>query len=248
MAANTQDSKELEELFESIAFMRDVQPAAAPQTVAGDSDAAANIAPVDHGDVVAQIGRLTRLLHDALVELGLNKEIEKAVSTIPDARDRLNYVAAMTQKAADRVLNATDTAKPIVEKVAKDCGALSVKWQMLFEGKLTPEQFRYLVLQTRQFFDETPAQAATVNAQLTEIMMAQDFQDLTGQVIKKIIEINRNIEQQLVQLLLDSAPSEVRSEFAAHSTPGGPVIDPEGRTDVVTNQVQVDDLLASLGF
>ena len=78
-------------------------------------------------------------------------------------------------------------------------------------------------------------------------MMAQDFQDLTGQVIKKVVELAQRMEQQLLSVLLESMPAEVRVE-APEGLLNGPVINAEGRTDVVTSQTQVDDLLESLGF
>ena len=77
--------------------------------------------------------------------------------------------------------------------------------------------------------------------------MAQDFQDLTGQVIKKIIELTQNMEQQLLSLLLENAPASVKAEIN-NSLLNGPVINAQGRSDVVTSQDQVDDLLESLGF
>jgi len=102
-------------------------------------------------------------------------------------------------------------------------------------------------MQTQAFLHEVPRQTKATNSHLMEIMMAQDFQDLTGQVIKKIIEVTKNMEQQLVSLLLENAPASVKAEFDAGLL-NGPVINAAGRTDVVTNQDQVDDLLESLGF
>jgi chemotaxis protein CheZ len=83
--------------------------------------------------------------------------------------------------------------------------------------------------------------------QLLDIMMAQDFQDLTGQVIRKVTELAHGLEQQLVQLLLDYAPSEVKRETGSGLL-NGPQIDPQNKSDVVADQSQVDDLLDSLGF
>ncbi|EKD96772.1 MAG: hypothetical protein ACD_23C01273G0001 [uncultured bacterium] len=190
---------------------------------------------------------MARTLHDTLRELGLNKEIEKAAASIPDARDRLNYVATLTQQAAERVLNATEAAQPVVEKMEVEAHRLSGQWQMLFEKKLDVEQFRNLVTQTHAFLYEVPKQTKVTNGHLMEIMMAQDFQDLTGQVIKKIIEVTKSMEQQLVSLLLENAPATVKAEFDAGLL-NGPVINATGRTDVATSQDQVDDLLESLGF
>jgi len=108
-------------------------------------------------------------------------------------------------------------------------------------------QFKELVMQTQAFLHEVPRQTKATNSHLMEIMMAQDFQDLTGQVIKKIIEVTKNMEQQLVALLLENAPAAVKAEFDAGLL-NGPVVNAAGRTDVVTNQDQVDELLDSLGF
>ena len=239
MSANeTQDSDELESLFDSIV---------AAHTAESGGDATAPAADVTGDKVLNQIGHMTRTLHNTLRELGLNKEIEKAASTIPDARDRLNYVATLTEKAAERVLNATDAAQPIVDKMGSESAKLAGQWQMLFDKKLDVEQFKNLVMQTQAFLNDVPNQTKATNTHLMEIMMAQDFQDLTGQVIKKIIEVTKTMEQQLVSLLLESAPPEVKAEFDTGLL-NGPVINAAGRSDVVTSQDQGDDLLESLGF
>jgi chemotaxis protein CheZ len=188
---------------------------------------------------------MTRTLHESLRELGVDKNLEKAASAIPDARDRLNYIATMTQQAAERVLNATDAAQPVVEKIGNDAKSLSAEWQKLFDKQLDAEQFKLLATRTHAYLVEVPKQTKTTNAYLTEIMMAQDFQDLTGQVIKKIIEVTQQMEQQLVTLLVENAPSNVKIDSGLLN---GPVVNAKGRTDVVTSQAQVDELLDSLGF
>jgi chemotaxis protein CheZ len=117
---------------------------------------------------------------------------------------------------------------------------------MLFDKQLNVEKFKILVTQTQAFLDIVPKQTKMTNAYLMEIMMAQDFQDLTGQVIKKIIELTQNMERQLLALLLDNAPPSVKAEYDTGLL-NGPVINPNGK-NVVTSQDQVDDLLESLGF
>ena len=154
-------------------------------------------------------------------------------------------MATLTQQAAEKVLNATDAAQPIlkggVERTPGGAVADAAR------EKLDVMQFRDLVLQTQAFLHEVPKQTKATNACLMEIMMAQDFQDLTGQVIKKIIDVTKSMEQQLVSLLLENAPASVKAEFDTGLL-NGPVINAAGRTDVVTSQDQVDDLLESLGF
>jgi len=238
----TQDSDDLEALFDSIvaANAAETNPSSAANSAIAGNEAGS-------GKVINQIGQMARTLHDALCELGLNKEIEKAAASIPDARDRLNYVATLTQQAAERVLNATEAAQPLVEKMEVEAHRLSGQWQLLFEKKLDVEQFKNLVTQTHAFLYEVPKQTKATNAYLMEIMMAQDFQDLTGQVIKKIIAVTQNMEQQLLALLVENAPASVKAELDGGLL-NGPVINSKGRTDVVTSQDQVDDLLESLGF
>ncbi len=248
MATNTasQDSDELEALFDSIiaANANEGKPAAVE---AANSPVAAAAGDGDPAKVIQQIGHMARTLHDTLRELGLNKEIEKAAATIPDARDRLNYVATLTRQAAERVLNATEAAQPVVEKLGGDAQHLAKQWDLLFEKKIDVQQFKDLVTQTHAFLHESPKQTKATNAYLMEIMMAQDFQDLTGQVIKKIIELTQSMEQQLLSLLLENASPAVKAELSA-TLLNGPVINAKGRTDVVTSQDQVDELLESLGF
>ncbi|MDD2913985.1 MAG: protein phosphatase CheZ [Gallionella sp.] len=237
MTSNTAsgDSDDLESLFDSIVAAN-----------VAEDDPNTSIAGDGSDKVINHIGHMARTLHDTLRELGLNKQIEKAASSIPDARDRLNYVATLTQQAAEKVLNATDSAQPILEKVEVESHRLAGQWDMLFEKKLDVEQFKNLVMQTHAFLYEVPKQTKATNGYLMEIMMAQDFQDLTGQVIKKIIEVTKTMEQQLVTLLLENAPPAVKADY--DGLLNGPVVNTTGRTDIVTNQDQVDDLLASLGF
>ncbi|WP_347558315.1 protein phosphatase CheZ [Robbsia sp. KACC 23696] len=209
--------------------------------------------------MTARIGQLMRMLRDSMRELGLDKQVEQAAEVIPDARDRLTYIAAMTEQAAERALNATDVAMPLADKLNKEANALDGRWQKWYDAPQDIDASRTLVNETRAFLQTTSAQSATINAQLLEIMMAQDFQDLTGQVIKKVMDVVHHIEQQLLGVLLENISPERRAELikivsgvkAEDKEPSllnGPQINPEGRADIVTDQSQVDDLLTELGF
>jgi chemotaxis protein CheZ len=236
-SAVTNDSDDLESLFDSIVTANkngnEEKSSATTKTVVADDE---------DGGVFNEIGHMTRALHDSLRELGYDKNLQKAASDIPDARDRLNYIASMTQAAAERVLNATEAAQPIVDKIESGAKNLAGEWQKLFDNKLDENQFKQLAMNTHAYLLELPRQT---NAHLTEIMMAQDFQDLTGQVIKKVMDVTQSLEQQLLALLVHHAPPSVQLDT---SLLNGPVINAAGRTDVVTSQAQVDDLLESLGF
>jgi len=198
--------------------------------------------------LLSKVGQMTRSLHDSLRELGYDKALENAVAQIPDARDRMSYIASMTEKAAERALTATEIARPIQDGLSNDANGLEGRWQELFDKKLSLEQFRQLVADTRRFLTEVPSRAKATNAQLMEIMMAQDFQDLTGQVIKRVTAVTHDLESQLVQLLVDNVPPQHRPAANSSGLLNGPVIKADGRSDVVTDQKQVDDFLESLGF
>lgn len=200
----------------------------------------------DMPEMLMRIGHLTRMLHESMRELGLDKGVEKAASAIPDARDRLNYIANMTEQAATRVLNAIDAARPVQDALESDAEALVNRWQSWMDRQLGDEEIRELVGQTNGFLRSVPEKTRDTNQQLMEILMAQDFQDLTGQVIKKVLDVVQLIESQLVGILLDNAPEHLRVE-ASSSLLNGPQINPD-HPDVVANQEQVDDLLESLGF
>jgi chemotaxis protein CheZ len=198
--------------------------------------------------LLGRIGQLTRQLREGLRELGLDKQVEKAAQAIPDARDRLSYVADMTERAAHRALSAIELAQPLQEELSSDAKALSKRWDEWFVNPIELNEARELVIDTRGYLGAVPQKASGINSQLMEILMAQDFQDLTGQVIKKMMEVVNDMETQLLQVLIDNTPADKRPEIApVSSLQNGPQIKP-GNPDAVTDQSQVDDLLASLGF
>jgi chemotaxis protein CheZ len=235
---------------------------AAAEAAAAENEAQAAVANLVGGDeaaerIINRIGQLTRTLRESMRELGLDKQVEKAAVAIPDARDRLKYVASMTEQAAERALNSIEIAKPLQEQLQKDAQALDKRWQQWFDEPVGIDLARDIVKDTRTYLKELPSVTQATNTQLMEIMLAQDFQDLTGQVIKKIMEVVYNIEQQLLAVLLENISAERRAEIQAvvigtpHSGEtllNGPQVNPELHNDVVSDQEQVDDLLTSLGF
>jgi chemotaxis protein CheZ len=192
-----------------------------------------------------RIGQLTRQMREGLRELGLDKSLAVAAEAIPDARERLSYIARMTEQAADRTLNAVDKAQPLQDSMARDAKALTQRWDGWFADPIELGHARELVLDTRAYLAGIPAQTSATQAELIDIMMAQDFQDLTGQVIKKMMDVIRDVETQLLQLLIDNAPLEKRPESS--TLLNGPQVK-AGNPEALDGQAQVDDLLESLGF
>ena len=260
--ATEADSEDLQALFDSIVTQKSARAQAAAPRAKGEAVAKARASGNGKAkgksgakskneppsSVMSRVGHLTRTLHDALRELGYDRLLEKTAASIPDARDRLAYVVKMTEQAAVRALNATELAQPIQERLGADAERLSAQWQKLFDRQMSVDEFRALVDGTRAYLADVPVQTRATNEQLLEIMMAQDFQDLTGQVIKKITALAQEMEQQLVHLLVDLVPANVRSEIDTGLLNGPVVNAAAGSEEVVTGQNQVDDLLASLGF
>ena len=245
------DSADLQALFDSVASQKQA-PVGMPG-VAAISPVAAQAGAqaadwVGQEKVFQQVGQMARQLHDTLGALGYDKLLEKTVSALPDAKDRLTYIANLTEQAACKVLNATDIANPLQEELEAGAGLLAAKWDALYANKLSVQEFKLLADETRAYLrTAVPQRTGATREQLMEIMMAQDFQDLTGQVIKKIVGLAQDLETQLMSVLIETMPGEKRTESVT-SLLNGPVINPEGRTDVVASQRQVDDLLDSLGF
>lgn len=197
-------------------------------------------------EVHQQLGALTRQLHDSLNGLGLADKVKDWAGELPDAKSRLSYIARLTGQAAEKVLNQVDQAKEQHDFIASETrriGELIVKDPVAAVAKG----------HVMNFITDVDQASKKVDANLTEIMMAQDFHDLTGQVIAKVVNLAATIEEQLVLLLIQTAPPEAAAKAAvpaAEYVPAlaGPVVDGQTNQEVVTDQSQVDDLLASLGF
>ncbi|HSX94115.1 MAG TPA: protein phosphatase CheZ [Hydrogenophaga sp.] len=196
--------------------------------------------PGTNPDMFRKLGAITRQLHDAMKELGYADKLQGTVEQLPDAQSRLTYIAKLTGEAAEKVLSQVEEGKKEQEQLAQRGRELADTIRRVPAlAKAMPELLEWST--------DVVALAEKTDARLTEIMMAQDFHDLTGQVIARVVGLAGTIEEQLLGLLLESVPTGQPGQDKAHEL-AGPVVNAEGRTDVVTNQQQVDDLLASLGF
>jgi chemotaxis protein CheZ len=196
-------------------------------------------APAASPEVFQQLGAITRQLHDTLSQLGVMPKLQVAAEGLPDARSRLNYIAEKTGAAAEKVLNSVDRAKAdhahIIEETRRIAAAIVADpVKAVASGSIL------------NFVSDVEQTTARIDNHLTDIMMAQDFHDLTGQVVAKVVALASELEDSLVRLLVQAAPPDQVQKVEQHLQ--GPVVDAAGRTDVVTNQGEVDDLLASLGF
>jgi chemotaxis protein CheZ len=191
-------------------------------------------------EVFQQLGLITRQLHDALNQLGVIPSLQNAAENLPDARSRLNYIARKTGDAANKVLNSVDRAKLEQAIITSDTRRIA-------SAIVTDPVKAVASGAVMNFVAEVEAATARVDAHLTDIMLAQDFHDLTGQVVARVVALAGDLEDSLVKLLVQAAPLEP-TQNPSSANLHGPVVSPEGRADVVANQSEVDDLLASLGF
>ena len=166
--------------------------------------------------------------------------MQRAGDGLPDARSRLSYIAKKTGEAADKVLNSVDQAKLELSHVCEHTREIA--------AAIVADPVRAVASgAVINFVGKVEAATARIDSHLTDIMMAQNFHDLTGQVVAKVVSLAADLEASLVKLLVRAAPPEQAHKVEA-SLLNGPVVHAEGRTDVVQNQGEVDDLLASLGF
>ncbi|QOY93426.1 protein phosphatase CheZ [Massilia sp. UMI-21] len=247
-SAAAADEDDLESLFDQVAAAG--APAAAPLAPAAPVAAA----PAAHGDgehaMFERLGGIVRLLHDSLRELGYDKALTEASSAINDAQDRLEYVATLTEQAANKVLNTLDEGMPAQDLLSKQAKDMESRWADLFSGKLSLDEFKALAGDARQFAGAVNVATEAEKARLLEIMMAQDFQDITGQLIKKVVKITQTVESELAQLLRDSAPADLKEKLAKKEAPPAPAPLMQGPSvpETALDQDNVDDLLADLGF
>jgi chemotaxis protein CheZ len=191
-------------------------------------------------EVFLQLGAITRLLHDTLSQVGVMPQLQRAADGLPDARSRLNYIAEKTAAAAEKVLNSVDQAKAEHQRIAEQTRKMA---RAIVDDPVKAVAGGAVM----NFVGDVEAATERIDRHLTDIMMAQDFHDLTGPVVAKVVGVANDLEESLLKLLMQVVPSD-QAEKVEQAFLAGPVVNGEGRTDVVTNQEQVDDLLASLGF
>ncbi|SQD80608.1 protein phosphatase CheZ [Moritella yayanosii] len=207
-------------------------------------------------ELYEKVGVLTRQLHNSLEDFQLDTRIESLVKDeFPDARERLNYVIEMTDKAANRTMDAVEACLPIADSFNNRIQQVMPNWTRLMNRDLQLGQFKELCKLLDNFLQVSASDADSLRQYLTEILMAQDFQDLTGQMIRRVINLVQEVEVKLVEMLtmfgettkpLNQPADEIKKIIDIEAE--GPIMNARERVDVVNGQDDVDDLLSSLGF
>lgn len=201
-----------------------------------------------------ELGKLTRELHEALNGFQLDSRIaEIAGQDIPDAQERLRYVITMTEQAANKTMDAIEKSLPITDSISKGASEMLPAWGKLMRKELQPGEFRDLCAEMDAYLNMVHNESGALHGQLTDVLMAQDYQDLTGQVIRRVINLVNDVEDNLVRMIrvfgaTDSYADAQKTKDEAQKQAMGPVINPEARDDIVKGQDDVDELLSSLGF
>ena len=203
-------------------------------------------------DLFDEVGRLTRQLHSAIADFQFDSRlIELANTEIPDAKERLTYVIDMTEQAANKTMDAVEECLPLASELNDNIQAIKPAWDKLMRRELPLTEFKALCHDIHQFVERSESDASRVKELLNQILLAQDFQDLTGQMIRRVIDLVKEVENSLVSMLtvfgeqpIDPVDNKPKLSVEAE----GPIMNAEHRHDVVTGQDEVDDLLSSLGF
>jgi len=205
--------------------------------------------PLDQ-DLFHEVGRLTRELHEAIVGFAMDRDVARVVQhEIPDATERLKYVIEMTESAANKTLEAVELGLPVSEELAEISKQLSEKWDRFRNREMELTDFRALSEEIGEFLTLATGHSAILNEKLTEILMAQSYQDLTGQIIRRVINLVQDMETKLVKLVAISGGTLQQQEAKkAKIDMEGPAIPNVEQGDMIGNQDDVDDLLSSLGF
>ncbi|MBU2869935.1 protein phosphatase CheZ [Colwellia sp. E2M01] len=207
-----------------------------------------------NSELFAEIGKLTRQLHDSLTNFQVDSRLnDLAKADIPDAKERLNYVITRTEEAANKTMDAVEAIFPVVDTISDQVAAVNPSWTKLMNNELNLTEFKSLCLDIDTLLKNTGKETRHIHDLMTDVLMAQDFQDLTGQVIRKVIELVIEVEESLINMLTAFGLStelakDKETPKVGENLVEGPIVDTKKRDDVVEDQDDVDDLLSSLGF
>lgn len=199
-----------------------------------------------------EVGKLTRQLHSALMDFQIdNRLVELANTEIPDAKERLSYVIDMTEQAANKTMDAVEECLPLANALTANIQQVMPSWDKLMRREIALSDFKVLCHNVQHLMSRSELDSNRLRELLNQILMAQDFQDLTGQMIRRVIDLVMEVESNLVSMLtVFGEQPMIESQITQKNNieAEGPIMNAELRQDVVTGQDEVDDLLSSLGF
>jgi len=211
------------------------------------------LAKSQENELFHEVGKITRELHEAISNFSLNSDLaDLTENTMPNTRERLNYVITTTENAAHKTLESIEKTLPLTAELKDTADKILQSWHRFRMREMNAEEFRALSKEIEAYFPEVQNSSEQIHVNLSEMMLAQDFQDLTGQVIRQVISLVEEVENNLVELVKFAGKHvDIKQKNDKPFDPvkaEGPQINAEDNENVVNNQDEVDDLLSSLGF
>ena len=195
MSTNESVSITLEEAKKLVAYLEEGDNASANAVLEA-------VSMKESIELFAEVGKLTRQLHDSLNNFQIDERIKNlTVDDIPDAQTRLMYVIEETEKAANTTMDAVEESMPIAEVLSTRIEKIMPEWKKLMNRQLELGEFKVLCADLDELLEDGSKQSAKLTSLLTEVLMAQGYQDLTGQVIRRVIELVKEVEDSLVNML-----------------------------------------------
>lgn len=197
--------------------------------------------------LLVNVARITHNLHKTVNEMSTDSRLAQYVTAeMPDACKRLDYVVKLTEEAAHRTLDLVDRSRVLAGNV-RDAGnqLLQIQDQVMAVVPETPTALSLsaqLLLLHKTVMDN----AEHLGSNLSALSQAQEYQDLTGQVIKRVIKLVSEVETALLELLRASGLGNLATPRANNtSLLAGPAVP---GVNEAANQTDADALLADLGF
>ena len=208
----TSAGDEFEALFEEVAAQRAQESAAAAPAAAPEAPAPVTatggfteeeIAQLAEKPMFERLGSIVRMLHDSLRELGYDRSLSDVASQIGDAKGRLEYIATLTEQAANKVLNAIDASMPSQDTLSKTAKDMEERWNALFEGRMSVEEFKVLAADSRKFATQVAEQfdrllAALPSDELREIARLRLEEHTNAEIAGRLGCTERTVERKLV--------------------------------------------------
>ncbi|MCE9633288.1 MAG: protein phosphatase CheZ [Methylophilales bacterium] len=189
---------------------------------------------------VQRIGEATARLHGLLKDLGHSRSLEQSAATMTDARDRLTFIDKSMHDASEKTLAAVEVSLPLINHNRTVLAGLVARL-----GETQFKEHRDLIAEISSQLDEINYNEHEIHQQLVEIMETQEFRDLAGQMVNKIVSAAVEIENILLDILKEYAPTTKDSLISKEGLLAGPSM---GDKENVAGQDDVDDLLSSLGL
>jgi chemotaxis protein CheZ len=211
------------------------------------------ITQIQQNDLFHEVGKLTRELHDALNNFNVDSRlVDLTEKDMPDTRDRLNFVIETTEEAAHKTLGYIDETLPLATELKKTADDIEQSWHRFRMREMNAEEFRALSKEIEAYLPSVKSNTELIHKNLSEMTIAQGFQDITGQVIRQVITLVEEVEDNLVRLvkIAGTELKDVKKDDVVVDPikAEGPQINAKDKANVVNDQDEVDDLLSSLGF